>query len=395
MEEGEPILGGPQAASGSTAASNVGPQPINPAAPAAPSTDFSSFQSNAQPNASLSSSPTQPISPARPQSVPRLTNRFSDRAALNQPSQAPLINSTPQNMQFVQPNPQIDSYASEIMSSPAPQPKKSKKWIAVVLILLALTGIGVAAVMFVPTLLTGPVQELTKEQYDKIYDSSANLIQMGDFIEDGSNGEISTYDLLLKKYLSDNNKTLAEAIASSAIIWNAKQYDISYLLESVPNDLSGMREAINDLSNNNYSSNIKKKAKEIQNDFDQYSEIINSLIVDISDIEDAFSESDDEKIEKIIETKDMNKDIIDFLSVYDEKFQSVLAYWEECTADKDAADCKNNLNINNIQALVDDTRISQEIINSIVDDSSLELIKRVNTNISELNTMMGDHFSEK
>ena len=91
----------------------------------------------------------------------------------------------------------------------------------------------------------------------------------------------------------------------------------------------------------------------------------------------------------------MNKDIIDFLSVYDEKFQSVLAYWEECTADKDAADCKNNLNINNIQALVDDTRISQEIINSIVDDSSLELIKRVNTNISELNTMMGDHFSEK
>lgn len=388
MEEGEPILGGPQAASGSTAASNVGPQPINPAAPAAPSTDFSSFQSNAQPNASLSSSPTQPISPARPQSVPRLTNRYSDRAALNQSPQTPIINSAPQNMQFVQPNPQIDSYASEIMSSPAPQPKKSKKWIAVVLILLALTGIGIGAVMFVPTLLAGPVQEVTEEQYETLYTINDELDRVYFMIEDGTQSRLSFYKLFVADDLQVKDPSLYNAISFSEY---SKKYNIDDILDDTPNYINKLNEFINSVSEAKFSSSINKKIQEIQTTLPVYSDVLVSFINKINELKIAFVNYDSKVIGKLVD----NSEIQFFIELNHVDYVDMLEFWNNCISTTDISECSTQVNNAETFKIIDDTSTVQSIFRTFMNDDNISTVQSVNSNIDQLLDLIEEEVYEK
>lgn len=379
MEEGEPILGGTQAMPGNTTTSNVGPQPINPAVPTASSTDFSSFQSGTQSSAPLVSTPFQSIPSARPQSVPRLTNRFSDRAALNQTPRTPIINNAPQNMQFVQPAPQVDSYASDIISNPTPtQPKKSKRWIAIVLVLLALTGIGVGAVMFVPTLLAGPVQEVTKEQYLELYDSQKVLGEMDKIIEAGINKELSIYELLLADYLAENDEVLNEIFLNKTN-WGLR-YDIPGILQNTHNSITKLEDTINPMSELNYPADIKEKIKKIHNNLPNYSAALNNLVDKLSNFRTAFINYDIEAIRKLID----NEDIVFYLSHEYADFFDIYTSWNQCAQGDDNTLCVESLDQEKVKSLTNDTKTVEAVFNAFLTEEDRSTIKDTSDNIQQL-----------
>ena len=392
MKEGEPELGGLQVPHRDVDAPTPtpGPQPD----------PFATL--NPRPLQSDPSLPQVPVSPA-PQ--PPISQTPAPQAPSQPPAQptssasapvitasSPVMGPTPAPRQF--PTQPISSGVGDILLSPAPA-KKSKKWpVIVASILIPIILISGVSILII-NITNGPAQEFTEDQYSEFYNYATNLSQIEDFINDSINGEVSAYDLFIKDNLYSNNEVLSDTIRSSADIWNSHSYDISYLLRQAPYDLLGIEAYLDIIANNNYPSDIKQKAQEIQNDFDQYSEILNSLIATLTNIKAAFTEFNIDKLNEIAENNNLNQDTIDFLSLYNDEYQSILLSWDQCVLSMAEADCSENIEIVQIQELIDDIRIPQEIVGTIISEDDLILINTVNTKIADIIPVVEEENNEE
>lgn len=361
MKEGEPILGGPQANPGVTSTSNSAPsapvfgaQLVTSAAPQNITTGGVS-PSSLEPQPSANPLPLQPQAVSQPQIG-------SQSQFASQP---------------------ISSGTGDMILSGATSKLKKKK----IIIISAIIILFITAIFIIIKLITaGPTQKISDDQYDeatRYSQKSSNIVRL---INDGINGQLSIYDLLIADRIIENSGFLANDISLSAISLGSNAEDTSSILVDARDALPDLEVFINELTNKNYISNVKNVAQNIQKDLGEYSAVINSFSSTVLQLRQAFISDDyGQEIYNFIYNNSLSSaGIGNFLYFYAVDYHSFDSLLSTCQANREESICLDVASLRNLRHMIRDSQTTQYLLNSLIDENRLSTINKVNSELEQL-----------
>lgn len=425
MQEGESELGGLKIPHGNTTppSSTPGPQPDSSATPI--SEPASSAVLNSEPHSPLDSrpistvphvnlapsQPSQPLTPTSAQASPHPFQQFQSQQAqspqvlqpspqpLSPPSFSPHPNPVPTNS-FVNtistssfsntPTTVFPNAGDVVLSEPKPKKSNLKKWLIVIISVLA-SGVAIFGIItLISTIAAGPVQQVTAEQYDELNTDFSGLSQTYEMIEDGLNGNLSVYDLLLADYFYNDIPPLYDAIYNRTY-WEPKSYNISDTLNNTPEYATNLENTINTMFGINYPSEIKKKVQELHDLLPNYVSVASSFVNNLSLLKIAFIENNYDSINEIISNDTTLFDI----SLNTSDYIDVMSAWDTCMANIGSDLCTDPIAQGKIENIINDKSTAKSIFTTLLSDEDINLIQSTNFNLEQLlNLIVEQQYAE-
>ena len=425
MQEGEPELGGLKIPHGNTTppSSTPGSQPDSSATPI--SEPASSAVLDSEPHSPLDSQPistvphvnlvpsqpSQPLTPTSAQASPHPFQQFqSQQFQSPQPLQpspqplspssfppqpnltptSPLANATSPSSFPNTPTTVFPNAGDLVLSEPKPKKSNLKKWLIVIISVLA-SGVAIFGIItLISTIAAGPVQQVTAEQYDELSTDFSGLSQTYEMIEDGLNGNLNVYDLLLADYFYNDIPLLYDAIYNRTY-WEPKSYDISDILENTQGYADDLKNTINVMHDINYPSEIKKKVQELYVSSSSYASIVSSFTNNLSLLRAAFIENNYDSMNEIISD---NTTLFN-ISLNTTDYIDVMSAWDTCMANIGSDLCTDPIAQGKIENIINDKSTAKSIFTTLLSDEDINLIQSTNFNLEQLlNLIVEQQYAE-
>lgn len=339
------------------------PQPMTPPSIQASPQPFQQFQSQQFQSPQLLQHSSPSSFPPRPNPVP--ASPFANTASPNPFSSTPTA---------VFPN------TGDVVLSGSEQKKSNlKKWLIVIISVLAVGAAIFGVITLISNIAAGPVQQVTAEQYYELNADFSTLSQTYEIIEDGLNGNLSIYDLLLADYFYNDIPPLYNAIYNRTY-WEPKSYNVSDIIEGTPKHADNLENTINAMYGINYPSEIKKKVKELYDSSSNYTSVISSFANNLSVLRTAFIKNNSDAMDEIISD---NTTLFN-ISLNTTDYIDVISAWDACAANMGSDLCADPIAQGKIENIINDKSTVSSIFAALLSDDDINLIQSTNSNLKKL-----------